>query len=636
MSASTVSSPCPAPTSYQSPHVCIHRLLSQPHTHLTLEPPRPCPTISSPSPTPTSHQSPCVHVHGLLSQPRTPGAPAPMSTLSSLRSSPHNPNPEEVASPLSRLHGDTDPVLCADILSSAPEQITGSPGTGVPSGCPYLPNTPQRHVQPARQAARVGTRQSPSAAAPLSPRLAARWPRQVTRRSAQRGSAPRIRKAPAGSAAREDACPPLRHRGQQLQRGRPLPTCSRDPASWRACASSYFLPRLSQRNRAKRCAPLVTPLIRKGGDMTVFWSGLWGRGADAAVRQARTRSSGRTRGRGARLAGEGEAEGGHLPGRLVAAIACNSRPLPTRPPTCLLPAGSCEDVLPTASRRVAESPRQACLLRVSSSGGSYSPALRHAGEHSGDGKGCVPAAPRCALDDTPGLGRPAPAPGAGSWAQSVQTQPSSMSGSLGKMVTISCLGSSSNIGCGIYVNWYQQLQGTAPKSIIYGKSNRSSGVPDRFSACKSSSSGSLTITGLQSDNEADYFCQSYDSSLGAPTVLQAHGVVRQKSPFHPPRGCKPSSCCSGLACGFCCCCCCHMDTAEPTGATWEWKLHLFCYSQKSISRKIVPKETENPAPYQLDIQNLFVRKFKEVLRWQFHVIHPLPDSRMSQIYVTLV
>ncbi|XP_053437464.1 uncharacterized protein LOC128579344 [Nycticebus coucang] len=155
------------------------------------------------------------------------------------------------------------------------------------------------------------------------------------------------------------------------------------------------------------------------------------------------------------------------PGLAPLAVACNSRPLPTRPPTCLLPAGSCEDVLPTASRRVAESPRQACLLRVSSSGGSYSPVLRHAGDNSGDGKGCVPAAPRCALDDTPGLGRPAPAPGAGSWAQSVQTQPSSMSGSLGKMVTISCLGSSSNIGCGIYVNWYQQLQGTAPKSIIY-------------------------------------------------------------------------------------------------------------------------------------------------------------------------
>ncbi|EPY82155.1 Ig lambda chain V-I region BL2 precursor-like protein [Camelus ferus] len=88
----------------------------------------------------------------------------------------------------------------------------------------------------------------------------------------------------------------------------------------------------------------------------------------------------------------------------------------------------------------------------------------------------------------------------GSWAQSVLTQPPSMSGSLRQSVTISCTGSSSNIW-GNYVNWHQQLPGTAPKLLIYDNSKRASGVPERFSGSKSGSSASLTITGLQAEDE---------------------------------------------------------------------------------------------------------------------------------------
>ncbi|KAB1255709.1 Immunoglobulin lambda variable 1-40 [Camelus dromedarius] len=113
--------------------------------------------------------------------------------------------------------------------------------------------------------------------------------------------------------------------------------------------------------------------------------------------------------------------------------------------------------------------------------------------------------------------------GNGSWAQSVLTQPPSMSGSLGQRVTISCTGSSSNIGGGYGVQWFQQLPGTAPKLLIYGNSNRASGVPDRFSGSKSGSSASLTITGLQADDEADYYCGRYDNSLSGRTVLQDAG-----------------------------------------------------------------------------------------------------------------
>ena len=62
-------------------------------------------------------------------------------------------------------------------------------------------------------------------------------------------------------------------------------------------------------------------------------------------------------------------------------------------------------------------------------------------------------------------------PLAGSWAQSVLTQPLSASGALGQRVTISCTGNSSNIG-GNYVNRYQQLMETAPRPLILGDSNQ--------------------------------------------------------------------------------------------------------------------------------------------------------------------
>uniref|UniRef100_A0A8C9DDL3 Ig-like domain-containing protein n=1 Tax=Prolemur simus TaxID=1328070 RepID=A0A8C9DDL3_PROSS len=106
--------------------------------------------------------------------------------------------------------------------------------------------------------------------------------------------------------------------------------------------------------------------------------------------------------------------------------------------------------------------------------------------------------------------------------QSALTQPPSVSGAPGQTVTISCTGSSSNIG-GNYVHWYQQLPGTAPKLLIYDDSDRASGVPARFSGSKSGSSASLTITGLQAEDEADYYCSAWDDSLSGPQCCRHRG-----------------------------------------------------------------------------------------------------------------
>uniref|UniRef100_A0A2K6QL09 Ig-like domain-containing protein n=1 Tax=Rhinopithecus roxellana TaxID=61622 RepID=A0A2K6QL09_RHIRO len=127
---------------------------------------------------------------------------------------------------------------------------------------------------------------------------------------------------------------------------------------------------------------------------------------------------------------------------------------------------------------------------------------------------------------------------AGSWAQSVLTQPPSASGPPGQSVTISCSGSSSNIGSN-YVYWYQQLSGKAPKLLIYDNNKRPSGVPDRFSGSKSGTSASLAISGLQTEDEADYYCAAWDDSLSGATVLQAQGEVRQEPPSSSARRVSP-------------------------------------------------------------------------------------------------
>ncbi|NXM14159.1 IGL1 protein, partial [Ploceus nigricollis] len=98
----------------------------------------------------------------------------------------------------------------------------------------------------------------------------------------------------------------------------------------------------------------------------------------------------------------------------------------------------------------------------------------------------------------------------GSLVQAALTQPSEMTAKVGDTVRITCSGSSYSYG------WYQQkVPGTAPVTVIYNSNNRPSGIPSRFSGSLSGSTATLTITGVQAEDEAVYFCGSYDSSSTA-------------------------------------------------------------------------------------------------------------------------
>uniref|UniRef100_A0A8D2J3Z5 Ig-like domain-containing protein n=1 Tax=Varanus komodoensis TaxID=61221 RepID=A0A8D2J3Z5_VARKO len=93
----------------------------------------------------------------------------------------------------------------------------------------------------------------------------------------------------------------------------------------------------------------------------------------------------------------------------------------------------------------------------------------------------------------------------GALANFVLTQPRSVSASMGEMVQISCTRSSGNIG-GHGTSWYQQKPNSAPVLLIYDSSTRPSDVPARFSGSKSGNVMSLTITGVQLEDEAVYYC----------------------------------------------------------------------------------------------------------------------------------
>uniref|UniRef100_A0A2I3GLY4 Ig-like domain-containing protein n=1 Tax=Nomascus leucogenys TaxID=61853 RepID=A0A2I3GLY4_NOMLE len=124
----------------------------------------------------------------------------------------------------------------------------------------------------------------------------------------------------------------------------------------------------------------------------------------------------------------------------------------------------------------------------------------------------------------------------GSLSQPVLTQPSSLSASPGASARLTCTFSGGIIVGGYHIFWYQQKPGSPPRYLLRYKSDsdkhQGSGVPSRFSGSKdaSANAGILLISGLQSEDEADYYCMIWHSSSASHSDTHRWGTGMKTSP----------------------------------------------------------------------------------------------------------
>uniref|UniRef100_A0A665UMD6 Ig-like domain-containing protein n=1 Tax=Echeneis naucrates TaxID=173247 RepID=A0A665UMD6_ECHNA len=93
----------------------------------------------------------------------------------------------------------------------------------------------------------------------------------------------------------------------------------------------------------------------------------------------------------------------------------------------------------------------------------------------------------------------------------VTQSPGALSSAVGGSARITCR-TSQNVY--VYNNyhrlaWYQQRDGEKPKLLIHSASTRVSGIPERFTGSGSNSDFTLTISGVQTEDAAVYYCQSF-------------------------------------------------------------------------------------------------------------------------------
>uniref|UniRef100_I3K900 Ig-like domain-containing protein n=1 Tax=Oreochromis niloticus TaxID=8128 RepID=I3K900_ORENI len=107
-------------------------------------------------------------------------------------------------------------------------------------------------------------------------------------------------------------------------------------------------------------------------------------------------------------------------------------------------------------------------------------------------------------------------------------KPGAVSSAVGGSVNIKCR-TSQDVYNNNYLHWYQQKDGGVPKLLIYVASNRQSGISARFTGSGSNSDFTLTISGVQAEDAAVYYCQSFHV-INSQHVFTQWKTVVQKPP----------------------------------------------------------------------------------------------------------